>query len=246
MVRAQSAIVLGMFLLASPGAATAAPDGSTVTGVIELADPASLPEPPIRSLGFTRRVRGPLKPPQKHDLRDQIVVVLTGGPVHDDDKKPPGSTLRYVIIGESFATPVFPFVAGAKLEIKNSGHRDPLLYSPDRDGLIEQTPIPAKAVRPIKGELTEVFKPVSLRARDSAHLIGRLVPMPHAYFSLLDDSGSFEIKGVPPGKWTVKLWYRDGFVKTRAVTVEVSGKTTKVPAIKLPANVETQASAESD
>lgn len=246
MVRAHAAIVLGISTLVATSVVEGAPDGSTVTGVIELADPASRPDPPVRSQGFTRRIRGPLKPPQKLDVRDQLVVVLTGGPVDDGDKKPPSAALRYEIIGESFAAPVFPFVAGAKIEIKNSGHREPLLYSPSQENLIEQTPIPGKGVRPIKGKLTEVFKAVDLAARDSAHLRGRLLPLPHAYFSLVDDRGRFEIKGVPAGTWTVKLWYRDGWVKIGKVTVDVSGKSSKVASIKLPPDVQTTPAAEAD
>lgn len=246
MVRRQIGIALGIGALVAAGGVAAAPDGSTVTGVIELAEPAALPERPVLSRGFTRRIRGPLKPPQKLDPRDQIVVVLTGGPVDPGDKKPPRAALRYEIVGESFASPVFPFVAGAAIEIKNSGHRVPLLYSPGNDGLIEQTPIPDKGVRPIKGELTEVFKAVDLRARDSAHLRGRLLPLPHAYFSLVDDEGRYEIEGVPSGTWKVKLWYRDGWIDMGELTVEVSGSRSKVSSIKLPAVVKTRPAAESD
>lgn len=239
-------IVVGILTLVFGGAVTAAPDGSAVSGVINLADPVSLPKLPVRSQGFTRRIRGPLKPPKKLDIRDELIVVLTGGPVADSDKKPSGNTLRYEIVGESFTTPVFPFVAGSKVEIKNGGHNTPLLYSPGRDELIEGTPLAAKATHPIRGELAEVFKAVDIKARDSAHLRGRLVPMPHAYFSLVDDRGHYEIKGVPAGTWTVKLWYRDGWVKGAQTKVEVSGTKTKASVIKLPAKVDSKPAAETD
>ena len=55
----------------------------------------------------------------------------------------------------------------------------------------------------------------------------------------MSSSGKFEIEGVPPGKWKLRLWYRDGWVETTDKTVEVAAKkTAKVPAITLPAPLE--------
>lgn len=238
MVRRFTALCCGIALAAGVDRAAAEPEGSTVTGTIQLAELSARPELPVRSRGFTRRIRGPLKPPRKADNRDHIVVVLTGGPVADGDKKPPNRTLRYEIIGESFKTPIFPFIAGSKIEIKNTGHRTPLLYSPDSDGLIEETPLPDKGVRPIKKELTEPYSLTELRARNSAHLRGVLLPLPNAYFSLVDDSGKYEIKGVPAGKWKVKLFYRNGWIQMPDTEVTVTaGRPAKAPNIKLPAEI---------
>lgn len=232
----------GVALAAGANRAHAQDETGAVSGSISLADPSALPEIPVRSRAFTRRLRGPLKPPQKLDVRDHIVVVLVGGPVADADKKPPSRTLRYELVGESFATPIFPFVAGSKLEIKNTGHRVPRLYALGNDGLIEDTPLPEKGVRPIKKPLTEPFAQTELRARDSAHMRGVLLALPHPYFSLVDGDGKYEIKGVPAGKWTVKVFYRTGWVDMRDTIVEVTaGRPTRAPTIKLPADITTKA-----
>lgn len=221
---------------ASPGTSVAAPDGTAVSGVIELASLAERPDIPVRSRGFVNRTRGPLKPPRKADPRDEIIVVLEGGPVASEDKKPPSGKQRYELIGESFATPVFPFVAGAAIEIKNSGHTAPRLYSPDRDAVIDEAPINPRGVRPIRAKLEEPLTAVELRDRDSAHIRGQLVAMPHAYFALIDEAGNYQIEGVPAGDWTIKLWYRGGFIAlTKDVKIAVSGRTTKAPTIVLPA-----------
>lgn len=229
------AVTIASLLGAAVGTTWAAPGGSTVSGVVELADLAQRPERPVRSRGFVRRVRGPLKPPKKGDPRDRIVVVLQGGPVAAEDKKPPGGSLRYEIVGESFAAPVFPFVAGAKIEIRNSSDRPVHLWAPSAEDLIDDAPLAPKRSRAIGGKLSKPLAAVEIRDRESAHLRGELLPLPHPYFSLLDASGKYEIKGVPPGTWKVKLWYRGGFIDLGGqVTVEVSGRTSKAPTIKLP------------
>jgi hypothetical protein len=237
----------GLTGIASPGVSAAAPDGSAVSGVIELASLAERPELPVRSRGFVGRTRGPLKPPRRADPRDRIIVVLDGGPVASEDKKPPSGKQRYELIGESFARPVFPFVAGASLEIKNSGHTAPRLYSPDRDDIVEETPINPRGVRPIRAKLSEPLAPVELRDRDSAHIRGLLVPMPHAYFGVLDESGNYQIEGVPAGEWTIKLWYRGGFIDLgKKVRMTVAGRSTKAPTIVLPPNPRPKARLEAE
>ncbi len=48
---------------------------------------------------------------------------------------------------------------------------------------------------------------------------GYVVVVPTPYFALTDKEGSFEIKNVPPGTYTLKTWSEDGKPTTQAVTV---------------------------
>lgn len=48
---------------------------------------------------------------------------------------------------------------------------------------------------------------------------GYIVVSPTPYFAVTDKTGSFEIKNVPPGKYTLKTWSEDGKVTTQAVEV---------------------------
>jgi plastocyanin len=48
---------------------------------------------------------------------------------------------------------------------------------------------------------------------------GYLVIVSTPYFAVTDLSGSFEIKDVPPGTYTLKTWSEDGKVTTQSVTV---------------------------
>jgi len=54
---------------------------------------------------------------------------------------------------------------------------------------------------------------------------GYVVVSPTPYFALTDKSGNYEIKNVPPGKYTLKTWSEDGKVTTEAVEV-TSGSVT--------------------
>jgi plastocyanin len=54
---------------------------------------------------------------------------------------------------------------------------------------------------------------------------GYVVVSPTPYFALTDKSGSYEIKNVPPGKYTLKTWSEDGKVTTQAVEVTAGSVT---------------------
>jgi plastocyanin len=48
---------------------------------------------------------------------------------------------------------------------------------------------------------------------------GYIVVSPTPYFAVTDKTGNYEIKNVPPGKYTLKTWSEDGKVTTQAVEV---------------------------
>jgi len=48
---------------------------------------------------------------------------------------------------------------------------------------------------------------------------GYIVVSPTPYFAMTDKNGNYEIKNVPPGKYTLKTWSEDGKVTTQAVEV---------------------------
>jgi plastocyanin len=54
---------------------------------------------------------------------------------------------------------------------------------------------------------------------------GYVVVSPTPYFALTDKNGNYEIKNVPPGKYTLKTWSEDGKVTTQAVEVAAGAVT---------------------
>lgn len=210
-------------LAVAPASARAAENGGTVSGTIALADPAKRGEPPIKSQGFVRRARNALKAPRAFDPTPYLVVVLEGGTPAPEDSEPPPQTPRYTIIGESFEVPVLPVVAGSAVEIKNSGKGSPRLFSPDKADLVPGDPVSPKGERKTK-KLDKAGASYEIRDRESAHLSGRIAVFPHRYFARVKPDGKFEIKGVAPGTWKVRVWYLDGWVDMPAESVEVVAK----------------------
>ena len=54
---------------------------------------------------------------------------------------------------------------------------------------------------------------------------GYIVVSPTPYFAMTDKNGNYEIKNVPPGKYTLKTWSEDGKVTTQAVEVAAGSVT---------------------
>jgi hypothetical protein len=236
------AAALALPLMGTPPDAHSAEDGLTVTGQVSLPPAAQRKAAPKRGQGFVPRAKNPLRPPDGHDPRYKMVVVLEGGPIDEVDRKPRSS--RYDIIGENFASEMLPVVVGGKVEIRNQGQRSPRLYSTASDDVIPSDPINSKGIRSTKA-ISEKYKPIDIRDHDAKHFLAHVVAFEHAYFSVLGFDGSFEIKGVPAGTWNIKVWYRDSWVTNLpATTVTVSGKRApKAVKLSLPAKLTTASQA---
>jgi plastocyanin len=50
-------------------------------------------------------------------------------------------------------------------------------------------------------------------------MVGYIVVVPTPYFALTGDDGTFTIKDVPPGTYTLKTWSEDGKPTTQTITV---------------------------
>ena len=230
-------IVLIQMSMFTPGSALATPKGGSVTGTVDLGEDKR--KRPLASKGFVNRRENVIAPAQPFDPRDEVIVVLVDGTVADDDKEAPRQGARYNLRGESFEMPLKPIQLGTEVDIKNLGINTPQLYSPDDAELLDADPVQPKATRSIT--VKTAFKTFRIMDRDSAHLIGRVVAFPHPYFSRVVN-GKYEIDGVPAGKWKLRLWYRNGWVKGSDQTVEVvARKARKVNAITLPIELEAKA-----
>jgi len=208
-----------------------------VTGTIKLPDPSSRGEPPERNNGFLPRMSNPIIAPIKYDPLPWLVVVLE--PKDDlsaDQKEPPKVPSTYALIGESFATPIFAVAAGGEVSIKNKSDDARRLFSPTDSGLLDGDTINPNGDRVTK--LTTPYKVIELRDPESPHLSGSLVAFPLRYFSLVDESGRFSIDDVPAGRWQVRLWYRNGWLKMRQESITVAPKRGAKVDLDMPAIIE--------
>jgi hypothetical protein len=231
-----AAVLLG----GSAGGALAAPDGGNVEGKVAL--PAKIGSPPARGQGFVPRMPNPITETRKYDPRPEMVVVLVGGEVAAEDQTAPSEPRRYTLSGESFERLVLPTQVGQLVEIKNLGRSAPILHSPDSDLLASETLNPSG----VRGVTVKTpHQPVVIRAVDSLHLRTQVVAFPHPYFAAIDDKGEFRIEGVPAGRWTLRIWYRDGWLEGVSETLDVSARRTeKVKELTIPPALQTKPAGE--
>jgi plastocyanin len=65
----------------------------------------------------------------------------------------------------------------------------------------------------------------SLLCNVHPEMSGYVVVVPTPYFAVTDKDGNFEIKNVPPGKYTLKTWSEDGKPTTQAVDLSGASAT---------------------
>jgi plastocyanin len=65
----------------------------------------------------------------------------------------------------------------------------------------------------------------SLLCNVHPEMSGYLIIVPTPYFAVTDSSGNFEIKDVPPGKYTLKTWSEEGKPVTQSVDVSGAAST---------------------
>lgn len=224
------------FVVGSAGPALAAPDGGNVEGKVGVSP--KIGSPPARGQGFVPRMPNPITETRTYDPRPEMVVVLVGGEVAPDDQTPPTEPRRYTLSGESFERLTMPAMVGQLVEIKNLGRSAPILHSPGSDLLAAETLNPS-GVRGIT--VKTAHQPVEVRAVDSSHLRAQVVAFPHPYFATIDSKGEFRIEGVPAGRWTVRIWYRDGWLEGVSETVDVSARRTeKLKELTIPPTLQTK------
>jgi hypothetical protein len=198
----------------------------TVTGKLGL--PASGP-PPLRDPGFLDRVENPHMPVKPVDPTPLMVVVLEGS----GGEAPAPGQVQWNLLGASFERPLLPVAVGAEVVIKNCRACPPASLSVEK----EPDLIQKGAINPIGTKSVKTSKPgvLVVREEELPGLIGRIAVFQSPYFAQPDASGKFEIKDVPAGTYTVKVWYLDHFVErgNETITVENKGKV-EVPAMSIP------------
>jgi plastocyanin len=68
----------------------------------------------------------------------------------------------------------------------------------------------------------------SLLCNVHPEMSGYVVVVPTPYFAVTDKDGSFEIKNIPAGKYTLKTWGEDGKPTTQAVDVSAETSTVEL------------------
>jgi hypothetical protein len=198
----------------------------TVTGRLEL--PTSPPRPPVQMKGFLDRVENALAPVKPPAPTQHMVVVLEGG---DVPVSPPQVVVE--LLGETFSKRVVAAAAGSEVLIKNVSKAARTLVAAEDPKLVPQGPI--NPTGPKSFRVTDVGKVYTIGDKDAPHLKLKIVVVNTQYVAYPDETGKFEIDGVPAGAYKIKVWYRDNWVQREDENVNVAakGKTDVNP--KIPA-----------
>jgi plastocyanin len=68
----------------------------------------------------------------------------------------------------------------------------------------------------------------SLLCNVHPEMSGYVVVVPTPYFAVTDKDGNFEIKNIPPGKYTLKTWSEDGKPTTQEIDVSAATATVEL------------------
>ena len=197
----RSLVTLALLAVAVPA------DAGPVEGKLVL-PPAGVPRPAARSRGFLEPVENPHLPVKAHDPFPSMAIVLEGGaPV---PPAVPATQVTWDLLGDSFARPLVAVRIGSELRIRNLGHGTPILTAVGQPDLIARKPLNPT------GEITFNVgtEPRLLEVADETepHLRGRVLVTAASQVALPDTGGKFTFADVPPGAWTLRVFYGSGWI----------------------------------
>ncbi len=188
----------------------------TIKGEVKFTGKA--PPPVMHKTGKFKKVCGPEIQGESLILENQKVknvVVWLEGKQAKKLKSEPGT---YTIDQKkcSYSPHVLAMPQGSELKILTS---DPInhnihTYSFDND------PINIMFL-PNQDYTQEMEEPEVIKVSCDLHswMVAYIVVTPHSYFAITESNGSFEIKNVPPGKYTLKIWHESLGEESRKIEV---------------------------
>jgi len=215
----------------APGLARpAALGGATVMGVVKfVGTPPASPaidmteEPKCKAVYRTAPHQPVVVVNPNGTLADVFVYVKAGLPA-DAKYEAPTTPVTIDQKGCMYHPPVFGIMVGQPLEIVNS---DPLLHNIKAMGKANR---PFNISQPAAGMKTqrtftasEVMLPFECNVHGWMHAYAGVLP--HPFFSTTGADGSFTIKDLPSGTYTIEAWQQQ--YGTRTATVTVQGNETK-------------------
>jgi plastocyanin len=129
---------------------------------------------------------------------------------------------------------VFGMRVGQKLEIVNS---DPTLHNIHAMPKANTEFNNGQPIQGMKMDHTFTAKEVMVPFKCDVHgwMNAYVGVLDHPFFAVTDEDGKFDIKGLPPGTYTIEAWHEKGGTVTQSVTVGPSESKDITFAIKAPA-----------
>ena len=192
---------------ASAGAPSAAP--GTIRGRVEIQRPDAAPErrPDVAGLAMPSRRDTP--------ERRQAVVYLETAPQPAFDEGEPARA-RMDQRNEAFVPHVLAITVGGLVDFPNDDrtyHNVFSLSKAKQFDLGRYASGHSKSVRFDRPGVVRVFCDIH------SHMNAYILVFAHRYFALTDDEGRYRLERVPPGTYTVVVWYEGEARESRQVTV---------------------------
>jgi plastocyanin len=214
---AAAMVIAASFGIAGAYSATEVKDGGTIKG--EVLFEGTAPEPKKINVTKDQAACGKEKTVEDLVVNDgkieNAVVSLT------DIKSGKKLETEDVVLDQKgchYTPHVLLVPQGANVKILNS---DGILHNIHTYS--EKNPAINMAQPKFKKEIKTSFKePENVKLTCDAHgwMSGVAVVMDHPYYAKTDSSGAFELKDVPPGEYTLKVWHETLGEKTEKVKVE--------------------------
>ena len=209
-----------VLLFASIAIGADAPTAASVSGVVKFqgvapkptkidmsADPKCLKSGPASTQDIVTDANG--------GLENVVVYVADGlaGRTFDSPQQPAVFTQK----GCTYAPHVFAMRAGQKLDVVNSDSTTHNIHpQPENNREWNKSQPPGVAI-----EETFAREEIAIPVKCNVHpwMKGYIAVFKHPYFAVSSKNGSFDLKDLPPGTYTIKAWHEKLGTMTQQVTV---------------------------
>lgn len=124
-----------------------------------------------------------------------------------------------------FKPHVLPILKGTTVDFTNDDTTVHNVFAPP--GSAKQFNLGTYGVGVTKTVTFDALGEVPLLCNVHAEMAGFIIVLQNPYYAVTDKAGNFEIKGVPPGTYTLKFWHEKLKETSQSVTV-AAGKTVSV------------------
>lgn len=145
-----------------------------------------------------------------------LVYIKAGAPA--SDAPAPGEAVEIDQKGCLFEPHVVVARTGQKVIFKNS---DPLLHNVRSESKVEKPFNIAQPIQDMTTVKTFIQPEIGIKMRCDVHfwMNSYIHVLDHPFYALTGDDGSYQIKDLPPGTYTVEVWHEKLGTQTAEMTV---------------------------
>jgi len=221
-----SFILLGGLILCVPeptGSATP-PPGGEIRGRVEIQSTLTTVS---RQWGIRYRSRG--RSDQQHHARKQSPPEVTNVVVYLEEigtarsYGPPRQPMKLVQRNGEFIPHVLPVLKGTRVEIVNN---DDYYHNVFSNSSVKKFNIGQQLTDAVVAKTFDEVGFIPVFCDIHLDMSAYIVVLPNPYFATPDESGSFTIANVPPGRYRVLAWHERLVTQSQEVVVPESGGVT--------------------